>query len=58
VQACEIVEQRRGGARTRSEVSLGWVFALVGAVVFARIALIYGHHFWFNVLRALRARLH
>jgi hypothetical protein len=35
-----------------------WVFALVGAVVFARIALIYGHHFWFNVLRALRARLH
>jgi hypothetical protein len=35
-----------------------WLFALVGAVVFARIALIYGHHFWFNVLRALRARLH
>jgi hypothetical protein len=31
-----------------------WIFALVGAVVFTRMALIYGHHFWFNILRILR----
>ena len=31
-----------------------WAFVLVGAVVFARVALVYGHRFWFNLLVVLR----
>lgn len=34
-----------------------WAFMFVGAVVFARAALIYGHRFWFGVLRALRGMM-
>jgi len=40
-------------------VKSGWVlaFAFVGAVAFARAALIYGHHFWFGLLQALRGMM-
>jgi hypothetical protein len=33
-----------------------WVFASVGAVVFARVALIHGHHFWFGLLQLFSRR--
>lgn len=31
-----------------------WAFVLVGAVTFARVALVYGHRFWFNLLEVIR----
>jgi hypothetical protein len=31
-----------------------WPFVLVGAVVFARIALVHGHHFWLGLVDAIR----
>lgn len=42
------------------ELEWGWAWVVAGvvAVVCARMALIYGHHFWFNLLQILRGMMH
>jgi hypothetical protein len=34
-----------------------WVLAAACAVFFARMELVHGHHFWFNLLRIVRATM-
>jgi hypothetical protein len=36
------------------ESGWAWMLVVLVAVVFARLALVHGHHFWFNLLRIIR----